>query len=120
MKFATLSLLLFATGLAFAQKPTQPKKAPQVNSVKTEIKEIPLNDADADKFLLAVEKANHAADNITAAFMIWKSTPEVAPLFANKDTQDKALEATAAELLKKAGLDITKYYVDGSLHTLSL
>ena len=68
MKFATLSLLLFATGLAFAQKPTQPKKAPQVNSVKTEIKEIPLNDADADKFLLAVEKANHAADNITAAF----------------------------------------------------
>jgi hypothetical protein len=74
--------------------------------------EVPLSEADADKFLLAVEKANHANDNIQAAYHLWLQQPGVQQLQARKQEENAALQKLAGEILKKMGLDDGKHQID--------
>jgi hypothetical protein len=61
---------------------------------------------------LAVERSTHANDNLQAAYEIWKRDPTVAALFAARDQRDQDLNAKAAELMKRVGLDPSKYSAD--------
>jgi hypothetical protein len=107
--FAVVSLVAL-TSLAWGQEAQTPKSKPTVSAAPA--KEIPLDEASADKFLLAVERDSHANDLVRVAYNEWAKDPSIVALFADKDAKDRALQETATELIKKAGLDPKLYQVD--------
>jgi hypothetical protein len=85
-----------------------------VDSKPAEPKEVPLSEADADKFLLAVERANHIQDLIRVAYNDWTREPAIAAMFKDKDEKDAALQKLAGEILKKMSLDDGKHQIDAT------
>jgi hypothetical protein len=111
MKYTALLLVAFSS-LTWGQQTVKPTPA-KAEPAKAELaKEVPMPEADADKFLLAMERDSHTSDLLRAAYGAWAQQPAIASLFADKDVEDKAVQTTADALIKKSGLDPTKYQID--------